>query len=168
MRSLPRLGGRADTPFIPAQTLNEAKTKRLPRKYWSPVSSRSSVWVRIRPREKNGPMMITPQPRRKHRLSNGVVPVLGSVGIFITSPEPGLTWTTASDQRQFRNWLDGRHRRVGKKAFGPVVRVRGSHQNEQWPEMAAMASTTAVRVLTGTASSTRSNGWNTWYANVCI
>ncbi len=38
LRCLPRLAGRANTPFIPAQTLNEAKTRRLLRKCWSHAS----------------------------------------------------------------------------------------------------------------------------------
>jgi hypothetical protein len=113
-------------------------------------------------------MMIILARLRKHRLSNGVVPVLDSAGIFITSLEPGLTWTTASGRSQFPNWQDGPHPQVGKKAFGPVAHVSRSHQNEQLPEMAAMASTTALRVLAGTASSKRLSRWNTWWGNACI
>src|SRR5216684_251713 len=105
-------------------------------------------------------MMIILARLRKHRLSNGVVPVLDSAGIFITSVEPGLTWTTASVRSPFLNWLDGPHPQVGNKAFGPVARVSRSHQNEQLPEMVGMARTMGMGALTATASSARSSKWN--------
>jgi hypothetical protein len=114
------------------------------------------------------PMMIILARLRKHRLSSGVVPVLDSAGIFITSLGPGLTWTTGSGRSQFHNWLDGPLPQVGKKAFGPVARVSRSHQKEQLPETAVMASTTAVPVIAGTASSKRLSRWNTWWGNACI
>src|SRR6266849_10986182 len=97
----------------------------------------------------------------KHRLSIAVVPVLDSAGIFITSLEPGLTWTIANDRRQLRNWLGGPHPQVGRRVFGPGARVGRSHQNEQLPETAAMASTmTAMRALTGTEFATKLRGWH--------
>ncbi len=105
-------------------------------------------------------MMIIRVRQRKHRLSNGVVPVLDSAGIFITSLGPGLTWTIANGRSQFLNWQDGPHPQVGKKAFGPVARVSRSHQNEQLPEMAALASTMAMRTVTGTEFSTKLRKWN--------
>src|SRR5216684_2328731 len=105
-------------------------------------------------------MMIILVRQRKHRLSNAVVPVLASAGIFITSLEPGLTWTTASGRSPFLNWQDGPHPQVGKKAFGPVAHVSRSHQNEPLPEMAPMASTMATRTATGTEFSTKLRRWN--------
>src|SRR5712692_5637327 len=51
----------------------------------------------------------------------------------------GLTWMTANDRKQFRNWQGGRHPQAGEKAFGPVARVTRSRRNEQLPETAVMA-----------------------------
>ena len=113
-------------------------------------------------------MMIILARQQKHRLSNGVVPVLDSAGIFITSMGHGLIWTAASGRSQFLNWQDGPHPQVGKKAFGPVARVSRSHQNEQLMEMGVVNSIVAVRVLTATASSTRLSRWNRWWGNACI
>src|ERR1700723_737748 len=113
-------------------------------------------------------MMITLPRLRKRNLSKGPVPVLDSGCIYITSRGCGSTWTTASGRSQFLNWQDGPLPQVGKEAFGPFARVSRSHQNEQLPEMAAMASTTALPVLAGTASSKRLSRWNTWWGNACI
>jgi hypothetical protein len=92
------------------------------------------------------------------------VPVLDSVGIFITSLEFGLTWTTASDQSQFLNWPDGRHPQAGYKGIGLVAHMSKNHRNEQLPETAAMAT---ARVLTAMFSA-RSNEWSESWENACI
>jgi hypothetical protein len=81
---------------------------------------------------------------------------------------PGFTKTTASGRSQFHNWQDGPHPQVGKKAFGPVARVSRRRQKEQLPEMAAMASTMAIRTVTATQFCTRLNRWNRWWGNACI
>jgi hypothetical protein len=81
------------------------------------------------------------------------------------------TWVDLDDRKRpksFLNWQDGPHPKVGKKAFGPFARVSRSHQNEQLPEMAALASTMAMRTVTGTEFSTKLRKWNTWWGNVCI
>lgn len=77
------------------------------------VEPQPPAWVRIRPQEKNGPTIITPEPQRKLKLSSGPVAVLVWAATLITSLAHGLTWTTASGQRQLRNWQCGRHLRAG-------------------------------------------------------
>ena len=77
--------------------------------------------------------------RRRRKLLSGPVLFRTRAVIFITSPERGLTWMTASDRRLFRNWRDGQHPQAGYRAFGPVAQMSRSHQNERMPEMVAMA-----------------------------
>src|SRR5260370_32459703 len=113
-------------------------------------------------------MMIILARLLKHRLSNGVVPVLDSAGIFITSLEPGLTWTTASVRSRFLNWQDGPLPQVGKKAFGPVAWASGSHLNEKLPATAATASPIAIRTGTGAEFSTLLSRWSRRWGNACI
>src|SRR6516165_9047243 len=71
--------------------------------------------------------MTTPARPRKPRRSSGPAPVLASVVIFITSREPGLTWTTASDPRPCRNSLAGRHLKDGCRVYG-LVEKRIQHR----------------------------------------
>ena len=73
----------------------------------------------------------------------------------------------ASGQRQFRNWLGGRRPQVGYRGSAPVAQLGRNHQNEQQPEMAAMASTKAT-VPAPATSFTRSSKWNKWWGNACI
>ena len=75
--------------------------------------------------------------------------VSGSAGIFIISPERGWTWTNTNDPKQFRNSLDGQHRRVGCMGFGPVAQIRKSHQTSEMQRALAAkeGDRTGMRIL---------------------
>src|SRR5437868_5145764 len=99
--------------------------------------------------------------RRKLSPLSGPVLVLASAVICITSLGHGLTWTTASDRSQFRNWLGGPHPPVGWKGFARTQRTGTA-------AMVVAKTTAMTQTAMPAAFSARLSRWKTEWGSASI